>query len=83
MGFFGCGITQEEHKTEFIETVPLKGGPRFNTEVCSVKRTVKILFEWLVKHLSKDGLSRRNWRRLIFLGLVLMKGFYDSGKLQC
>lgn len=79
MGFCGCGITQKEHKTEFIDTVPLKGGPKFNMEVCSVKRAVEILFEWLVKHLSKDGLLRRNWRCLLFLGLV----FYDLEKLQC
>lgn len=74
---------QKEHKTEFFDMVPLHGGSRFNMEICSIKMGMKILFEWLVKHLSKDGLLKRSWRCLLFLGLVLMKGFYDSGKLQC
>lgn len=40
-GFEGVGVMWKEHKTEFIDMVPLNGGFRFNMEVCSVKRGVK------------------------------------------
>jgi hypothetical protein len=48
-------------------------------EACTIKKFVQSLSLWF-KYLSKDGLLKTSCRCLISLGLVLVKGFQDSGK---
>lgn len=62
------------NQSEFIDTGALTGDSRFNVEACSARKK-GVIFEWLLKQLSKDGQLKRGWSCLISLGLVLMKGF--------
>lgn len=57
----------------FIDMGPLNGDSGFNMEACTINKGVTSPNSWL-KHLSKDGLLKGNWRCPIHVDLVLMKG---------
>lgn len=52
----------------------LSGDSGFNMEAFTLekKKVSKVCLKGWLKHVSKDGLQKRGWRRLISLGLVLM-----------
>lgn len=55
---------------------PLNEESRFCKEACTVLflKVSNVCLNGRLTHLSKDGLLKRNWRFMISLGLVLMRG---------
>jgi hypothetical protein len=55
----------------------------FKVVIHTVKGVSIIYLIFFLKYGSKGGLLRMSWRCLVFVGLMMMKGFKDSGKLEC